>query len=266
MTEPRGAGGSVFVSNGGVRLHALDNGRRGAAAPPVVVVPGMGESAAEYGWLLDRLGEQRVHEHRSTGRRVVVVDLRGRGGSDAPASGYTWEDHVGDLGTVISALEVERPVLVAFSRGSSYALGHALAHPERVRGLVVGDYGARHVRPPDAVVERQLRAEIRGVPMIDRMADHAARAIFAESRDVPLWDRLSGLNFPVLVIRGGRRSTVVTDQVADQWRRALPAVEIETIPGAGHDLWSGDPDAYLAALVPFLDRLTDVGRDGAVSA
>ncbi|SQD95767.1 alpha/beta hydrolase [Parafrankia sp. BMG5.11] len=253
VTEPRGAGASVFVSNGGVRLHALDNGLPGAAAPPVVVVPGMGESAAEYGWLLDQLGE----------RRAVVVDLRGRGGSDAPASGYAWEDHISDLGAVISALEVERPVLVAFSRGSSYALGYALEHPEQVRGLVVGDYGARHVRPPDAVVERQLRAEIRGVPMIDRMAEHAARAVFTESRDVPLWDRLSGLSFPVLVIRGGRRSTVVTDQVADQWRQALPTVEIATIPGAGHDLWSGDPDVYLAALLPFLNRLTDVGRDGA---
>ena len=97
---------SVHVNNCSVRLHVLDNGRR-SGLPPVVVVPGMGEYAGEYGWLADRLGD----------RRVVVVDVRGRGGSDAPDAGYAWADHVGDLRAVVAELGLERPVLVAFSRG-----------------------------------------------------------------------------------------------------------------------------------------------------
>lgn len=101
---------SVFVDNAGVRLHVLDNGRT-SAAPPVVVVPGFGECAQEYAWLLDRL----------TDRRVLAVDLRGRGRSDAPDAGYAWEDHVGDLAAIVDALELRQPALVAFSRGSSYA-------------------------------------------------------------------------------------------------------------------------------------------------
>lgn len=236
---------SVFVANGGVRLHALDNGRVPLSPPPVLVIPGMGEYADEYAWMLSRTGD----------RRVVVADLRGRGRSDVPDAGYTWEDHIGDLRVVIESLQLERPVLVAFSRGSSYALGYALQFTDGVRGLVVGDYHARHVGLPAEFAERQLRSEIRGVPVAQRMPEHAVRGVIADSRDVPLWDRLTELRCPVLVIRGAGRGSLVTDELAERWRTALPSAEMATIPAAGHDLWSRDPDAYLGVLRPFLDRI-----------
>ncbi|WP_216892471.1 alpha/beta fold hydrolase [Nocardia alni] len=234
---------SVFVDNAEVRLHVLDNGRR-SAAPPAVVIPGMGEYADEYAWLLDRLGD----------RRVLVIDLRGRGRSDTPGTGYTWEDHIGDLRAVITSLDLEQPILVAFSRGSSYALGYALHHPGQVSGLVVGDYHARHVGLRPEFAEQQLRSEIRGVPVASRMPERAVRGVVAQSREVPLWDRLRELRCPVLVIRGTRRGRIVTDELAQRWQTSLPTVEIATVPGAGHDLWSRDPDSYLAALIPFLNR------------
>ena len=62
--------------------------------------------------------------------------------------------------------------------------------------------------------------------------------------------------FPVLVIRGGRKGVLVSDELAAQWEAALPTVEFAMLPEAGHDLWSRDQDAYLAVLRPFLDRVT----------
>lgn len=238
--------GSAFVRNGDVRLRVLDSDRvpPGGEPAPVLVVPGMGEYADEYAWLLDRLGD----------RRVVVADVRGRGGSDVPETGYTWEDHVGDLRAVVTSLGLDRPILVAFSRGSSYALGYALDHPAAVRGLVVGDYTARHVGLPVERAEQQMAAKVRGVPVSERMSEHAVRRVFAESREVPLWDRLVELVCPVLVLRGGARGAVLTDELAERWRTSLPSAEVTTIPGAAHDLWGRDPDAYLAALLPFLTR------------
>ncbi|WP_019927097.1 alpha/beta fold hydrolase [Nocardia sp. BMG111209] len=245
-SEPvSGGAASVFVGNGEIRLHVLDNDRRDSAARPVLVIPGMGEYATEYAWLSDRLGD----------RRVVVADVRGRGRSDAPERGYTWEDHIGDLRAVADDRALRRPILVAFSRGSSYALGYALERPDEVAGLVVGDYQARHVGLPESVVEQQLRMRIRGTEVAERMSRHAVRGVAAESREVPLWDRLPELRCPVLVLRGDRPSTIVTDELADRWRAALPTAEVATIAGAGHDLWSRDPGAYLAALLPFLDRI-----------
>jgi pimeloyl-ACP methyl ester carboxylesterase len=236
---------SVFVEHDGVRLHALDNGRFGAELPPVLAVPGMGEYADEYRWLLDALGD----------RRVVVVDVRGRGRSDVPESGYTWEHHIGDLRAVVEALALDRPIIVAFSRGSSYGLGYALTYPAEVRGLVIGDYFARHVGLPEAVADQQLQSKVRGTLIADRMSEHAVRRVVAESREVPLWDRLTELQCPVLVIRGGRKSALVGDDLAAQWQASLPSVQMELIADAGHDLWSRDLDSYLAVLLPFLGQL-----------
>jgi pimeloyl-ACP methyl ester carboxylesterase len=237
---------SVFVDNAGVQLHVLDNRRTDASLPTVLAVPGMGEYADEYVWLLDALGD----------RRVVVVDVRGRGRSDVPESGYTWEHHIGDLRAVVEALAIDRPIVVAFSRGSSYGLGYALTYPSEVRGLVVGDYFARHVGLPPAIADQQLQSKIRGTTIANRMSEHAVRQVVAESREVPLWDRLVELQCPVLVIRGGRRSALLGDELAAQWRQSLPSVQMEIIADAGHDLWSRDVDAYLAVLMPFLDRIT----------
>ena len=237
---------SVFVDHDGVRLHALDNGRIDAPQPPVLAIPGMGEYADEYAWLLDALGD----------RRVVVVDVRGRGRSDVPESGYTWEHHIADLRAVVEALELDRPIVVAFSRGSSYGLGYALTYPADVRGLVVGDYFARHVGLPPEIADQQLQSKIRGTVIADRMSEHAVRQVVADSREVPLWDRLVELQCPVLVIRGGRKSALVGEELAAQWRDALPTVQMDVIADAGHDLWSRDVDAYLAVLLPFLERVS----------
>lgn len=244
MTEVTDA--SVYVDNEGVRLHALDNQRTESVLPPVLAIPGMGEYADEYRWLLESLGE----------RRVVVVDVRGRGGSDVPDSGYTWEHHISDLRAVVESLDIDRPVVVAFSRGSSYGLGYALRYAGDVRGLVIGDYFARHVGLPESVADQQLKTKVRGTLIADRMAEHAVRRVVAESREVPLWDRLTELQCPVLVIRGGRKSALVGEELAAQWKASLPSVQMELIADAGHDLWSRDLDAYLAVLLPFLNGIT----------
>jgi len=76
---------------------------------------------------------------------VVVIDVRGRGRSDVPETGYTWEHHISDVRAAVETLGLDRPIVVAFSRGSSYGLGYALTYPTEVRGLVIGDYFARHV-------------------------------------------------------------------------------------------------------------------------
>ena len=228
---------------GSVRIHYLD--RAGSAGPsPVLVVPGFGEAAPEYLWLLSALAP----------RRAVAMSARGRGRSDAPAAGYSWEDHIADIEAVVSAAGLERLVLVAFSRGSSYALGYALSHPETVDGLVVGDYWARHVGLPATFVEHQLTVSIRGVPVSERMPAHAVAGVQQESVEVPLWDRLGELRCPVLLVRGTRRSALADEAVVARWQEALPSVEVATVD-AGHDLWGRDPDGYLAEVLPFLSSI-----------
>ena len=229
-----------------MRLHVLDNGNTESPLPAVLAIPGMGEYADEYAWLLDALGD----------RRVVVVDVRGRGRSDVPETGYTWEHHISDLRAAVDTLGLDGPIIVAFSRGSSYGLGYAFTYPTEVRGLVIGDYFARHVGLPPEIADQQLQSKVRGTVIADRMSEHAVRQVVAESREVPLWDRLMELQCPVLVIRGGRKSALVGDELAAESAASLPSVQMEIITDAGHDLWSRDVDAYLAVLLPFLEGIS----------
>lgn len=66
--------------------------------------------------------------------RVVRYDTRGYGESPGEAVAYS---EVDDLLRVLDAAEVERAAVVGASRGGQFALDAALAHPDRVCGLVL---------------------------------------------------------------------------------------------------------------------------------
>jgi 3-oxoadipate enol-lactonase len=74
------------------------------------------------------------------GHRVISYDARGHGESDpAPAEqSYGYPELVADLRRVIEAEVGEgRFLLVGHSMGAHTAIGYALAHPERLSGLVI---------------------------------------------------------------------------------------------------------------------------------
>jgi pimeloyl-ACP methyl ester carboxylesterase len=73
--------------------------------------------------------------------RVLTYDLRGHGYSDMPPTGYTTDDMAEDLGYLLDALEIERPILTGHSYGSDTALTYALLHPERVDRIVAIEPG-----------------------------------------------------------------------------------------------------------------------------
>ncbi|MEV4102671.1 alpha/beta fold hydrolase [Nonomuraea sp. NPDC049649] len=225
----------------------MEGGRDDAPGGAVLVVPGFGELAREYAWLIESLAP----------RRVVAVDLRGRGPSDVPDSGYDLADHVCDLEAVAEAAGLRDFTVVAISRGVSYGLGYALRHPCRVRGFLAGDYGAEHVALPEAWPRKALSQVLRGVPIPERVAPHAVRAIQREAVDRPMWDRLGELRGPFLVVRGTRRSVLVTDATADRYREALPGVEVHTLEGLGHDLWNPDHRPLLGLVESLLGRVWD---------
>lgn len=70
---------------------------------------------------------------------LVGVDLRGRGGSEKPDSGYGLETHAKDVLRVLDHLGVEGAVLCGHSMGAFVAMKAALMRPERVRALVLLD-------------------------------------------------------------------------------------------------------------------------------
>ncbi|HEX5494673.1 MAG TPA: alpha/beta hydrolase [Mycobacteriales bacterium] len=118
--ERRPVGRSV-VGEGGVRLYLEDHG--GPDGPAVVLLHGLG--FCRLAWA------RQVGAAELAGFRLVTVDLRGHGGSDAPPDGYAdparW---AGDLAAVLGGLGLSRPVLVGWSYGGTVIcdyLRHRLA-------------------------------------------------------------------------------------------------------------------------------------------
>jgi 3-oxoadipate enol-lactonase len=84
-----------------------------------------------------------VHGSRALERashRVITYDARGHGESD-PASAeqsYGYPELIADLERVVEAeVGTERFLLAGHSMGAHTAVGYALAHPERLSGLVI---------------------------------------------------------------------------------------------------------------------------------
>jgi esterase len=104
-----------------------------AGAPAIVCVHGYTGSADAFNGLA-RHFEDRFH--------IIAADVRGHGESAwSPAGAYQYADQAGDLATLVDRLELERFVLIGTSMGGIIAMAYAVAHPERLLGLVINDIG-----------------------------------------------------------------------------------------------------------------------------
>ncbi|MCA1719292.1 MAG: alpha/beta hydrolase [Actinobacteria bacterium] len=92
----------------------------------------------------------------ASSRSLVGVDLRGRGDSAKPGSGYGLEAHAGDVIRVLDHLGLERAAILGHSMGGFVALKTALSYPDRVRALILLDGGWPRVEvSPEDISEEQ---------------------------------------------------------------------------------------------------------------
>jgi pimeloyl-ACP methyl ester carboxylesterase len=96
----------------------------------------------------------------ASSRSLVGMDLRGRGDSAKPESGYGFEAHVRDVIRVLDHLGLERATIAGHSMGGFVALKTALSYPERVRALVLLDGGWPRVEvSPEGMAEEKKQQE-----------------------------------------------------------------------------------------------------------
>ncbi|MFP5261716.1 MAG: alpha/beta fold hydrolase [Blastocatellia bacterium] len=125
-----------FAQVNGIRLHYLDHGGDG---PALVLLPGLTANAHAFdGLILAGLGSRF---------RVLALDLRGRGLSDKPATGYSMPEHAADVIALLDALGVGRAVMCGHSFGGLLTLYLAACHPDRVKKLVIIDSSAMLINP-----------------------------------------------------------------------------------------------------------------------
>jgi len=100
--------------------------------------------------------------------RVIRYDLRGHGLSEAPAPPYSAADLARDIVGVLDALEIRTAVVCGVSVGGLIAQAVALNHPDRVRGLVLCDTGAK-IATAEAWQQRIEKVRAEGVDSLVQM-------------------------------------------------------------------------------------------------
>lgn len=242
---------SVFISTSdGLRLHVRTYRPAAAKGLPVVCLPGLARTEADFETLALSLASDTEHP-----RCVFALDYRGRGqsGYDSDWRNYNLAVELTDVVTVLSALEIQRAVFVGTSRGGLLTMLLAATQPAFIGGAILNDIGP--------VIEPKGLLRIKGY--IGRMP---GLRDFAEGADV--LRRLFGAQFPALSdddwLAWSKRSWAQTPDgmvarydtslgntlsdfdpnqpVADLWAQfdALAAVPVMVIRGALSDLLSAE--------------------------
>jgi acylglycerol lipase len=144
----------------------------GAPRAVVTIAHGFGEHSGRYLHVAERL--------LSEGYAVYALDHHGHGRSDGPRGRISLADAVEDLDRLI-VLEGERhpgvePFLLGHSMGGAIALRYAIAHQDRLTGLILsGPLAAIEGRALEKSIGRALGAIAPGLPVAKINPDHVSR-------------------------------------------------------------------------------------------
>jgi non-heme chloroperoxidase len=233
-----------WTTRSGPRIRYQDNAPPEPVGLPVLFSPGLSDVAEEYEALLEDMAP----------RRVLVVEVRGRGRSEAPESGYTAADHAADLRAVLDEEAIDRFHLMTFSRGTTWALELASTMLERVASLAIGDYLPAEVGLPTEFADDHLQGRFRGRPMTERLARHVLERIAEDSRGRDLDQVVAAIPGPVLVAQPLGAQRVLHDAAVERYRAVRPDVEVVPVPGADHDIFRPDRLLYGRAVLDHLAR------------
>lgn len=225
---------------------------------PIVLIHGFASTHA-VNWLFP----QWVKTLTEDGRRVVLLDNRGHGRSEKlyePAA-YRLSLMAEDVSRLLDHLGIARADIMGYSMGARIAVHLALAHPERVRSLILGGIGANLVNAslPRGLAEAMEAERIEDVddPLLKMFrgfaeatrSDLAALAACARGANQIVDPAALGqIRIPTLVCVGTR------DEVAGDphpLQPLFPDVRIVDIPGRDHNRAVGDR-AYKQAVLDFL--------------
>ena len=269
---------SHFIVRDDVRLHHLDWGNQGKH--PVVLVHGSRLHAHVWNDFCRRY-KDTFH--------IVAVDQRGHGDSGwSPRQDYDLEDFYADLRAVVEAKQLKRFTLVGHSLGGRVSMMYAHRHPETLTRLVLVDItpgrprgfenadlsrvtevpaprdfeshaeaasylGELLSRAPKHMVEESVRYGVREVAP-GRYTWKYDPALVHRRRPSPpnLWDMVATIPTPTLLQYGGL-SNVVNPELAERLAKTMQTCAVERIEGAGHGLFTDQPEAFAASLSRFLN-------------
>ncbi len=252
-----------FTTSDGVRLHAIEAGPRDG--PTIVFVPGWSMPAWIFQPQIDAFSRQY---------RVVALDPRGQGDSEAPEGGYDYRRRGQDIGDVIAALGGRPVLLVGWSLGVLDSLSYAQQYGDgRLAGLVLIDNSVGEDPPPVAsrglprrgpklAREEQMRRFVAGMfrrspgaAYLERLTEAALRtppeaAARLGSYGAPqsYWrEAVYGVRKPILYAVRPRFAGQAENLAAKH-----PGAEAALFPQAGHALFVDEAGRFNGLMEAFI--------------
>lgn len=215
--------------------------------------------------------------------RVLRLDTRGHGASDAPDGDYTLAQLAGDAVAAMDAAGLDKAAIAGVSLGGMIAMELALTRPERVSALALICTSATMDRAAwqdrmtkvrtggtaaiaDLAMQRFLSpAFAAGQPAIAEsvrrslvgMAREGYAGAGAAIRDMDLVGRLSHLSCPTLIVVGERDASTPFAGHGENLVAAIPAARLARLD-CGHLAPLEAPAALAGALRGFLSPGPDV--------
>jgi pimeloyl-ACP methyl ester carboxylesterase len=217
--------------------------------------------------------------------RVITIDLRGHGESDAPLWRYTLDQFADDLRGLLDHLAISQAVLVGLSMGGYLIFSCYRRFPERIKALVLADTRAEADKPellawrfelaqrvyrqgPSAVADEMGPKLLSPTTIVTRpaLAEHVRKIILSTQVSGIVGDLMAiaerpdstallpGITCPTLVVVGDR-DVLTTPAENEQIAKAIPGARLEVIPEAGHLSNLEQPEHFNRVLEAFLSGM-----------
>jgi len=237
--------------------------------PLLVFINGLGTDHRIWDRVLEALPAQLS---------TLVYDLRGQGLSELGADRYDVAALSDDLELLLQRLGARSVLPIGFSMGGLVAQQFALAHPARVRGLVLcataarigsaesWDERAEAVRRgglaavADAVIERWFSDSFRALQphlvrgyrtLLERAEPAGYLAALRLLAQADLSALLPQLSLPVLAVAGGA-DLATPPEVVRALSERIAGAQFRVLAGAGHLLGVEQPEALARAITEFV--------------
>ena len=219
-----------------IQLHYTEHG----SGEPLVLLHGNGEDSSYF--------EHQIAFFQDR-YRVIAVDTRGHGKSPRGTAPLTLNQFADDLRAFMDELDIASAHILGFSDGANVAILFALAHPTRVKSLILNGGNLF----PEGLTE-QTRREIdeefeQAVATNDESQLELLRLMIDEPHIDPA--QLGELRMPTLVVAG------TDDMIEEAHTRliaeSIPNEQLAIIEGT-HFLAFENPDAFNRVVSEFLAK------------
>lgn len=209
---------------------------------------------------------------------VVRIDSRGHGKTPHGAGPYSFWDQANDVIAVMDAEGIAAATIVGHSQGGFIGLRLALAHPDRVTGLILiaseagpspefeqqsyrDLFAAWDTYGPTPELTGPLAEQIIGDPQV--AAGWAAT--WQQRKDIPvapagdclldrddITGRLGEINCPALLVRGSADQAISAERAQSLIDHLPGLTAAVTVPGAAHTPHLTHPQVVNTAIAAFL--------------